>query len=163
MTKALLTSFLPLRYASEVDVDFVRKAVRAVGQVAIKIDTAAERCVGVLMDLIETRVSYVVQEAVIVLKVSGPSPVAGERNLVLRPLRRIMGRILISTPRTSSGDTLTATRASSRRCAPTSTSWTSQRQRRPSFGLSESMPRRSRMPMSSWAPSSRRSRRRATP
>ncbi|WVW81671.1 hypothetical protein I302_103666 [Kwoniella bestiolae CBS 10118] len=55
-------------YASEVDVDFVRKAVRAVGQVAIKIDEAAERCVGVLMDLIETRVSYVVQEAVIVIK-----------------------------------------------------------------------------------------------
>ncbi|KAK4686995.1 AP-1 complex subunit beta-1, partial [Tremellales sp. Uapishka_1] len=55
-------------YASEVDVDFVRKAVRAVGQTAIKIDNAAERCVGVLMDLIETRVSYVVQEAVIVIK-----------------------------------------------------------------------------------------------
>ncbi|WVF66334.1 hypothetical protein IAT40_001074 [Kwoniella sp. CBS 6097] len=55
-------------YASEVDVDFVRKAVRAVGQVAIKIDEAAERCVSVLMDLIETRVSYVVQEAVIVIK-----------------------------------------------------------------------------------------------
>jgi AP-1 complex subunit beta-1 len=58
------------RYASEVDVDFVRKAVRAIGQVAIKIESAAERCVGVLMDLIETRVSYVVQEAVIVIKVS---------------------------------------------------------------------------------------------
>lgn len=58
------------RYASEVDVDFVRKAVRAIGQTAIKIDTAAERCVGVLMELIETRVSYVVQEAVIVIKVS---------------------------------------------------------------------------------------------
>ncbi len=42
-------------YAQEVDVDFVRKAVRAVGQVAIKIDEAAERCVGVLMELIETR------------------------------------------------------------------------------------------------------------
>ncbi|WVR03266.1 hypothetical protein IAU60_000257 [Kwoniella sp. DSM 27419] len=55
-------------YASEVDVDFVRKAVKAVGQVAIKIDEAADRCVGVLMDLIETRVSYVVQEAVIVIK-----------------------------------------------------------------------------------------------
>jgi len=53
-----------------VDVDFVRKAVRAVGQVAIKIDTAAERCLGVLMELIETRVSYVVQEAVIVIKVT---------------------------------------------------------------------------------------------
>lgn len=61
---------LTLRYASEVDVDFVRKAVRAVGQVAIKIDSAADRCVAVLMDLIETRVSYVVQEAVIVIKVS---------------------------------------------------------------------------------------------
>jgi len=47
----------------------VRKAVKAVGQVAIKIDSAAERCVSVLMELIETRVSYVVQEAVIVIKV----------------------------------------------------------------------------------------------
>ncbi|ORY27362.1 putative clathrin binding protein [Naematelia encephala] len=55
-------------YASEVDVEFVRKAVLAIGQAAIKIETAAERCVGVLMDLIETRVSYVVQEAVIVMK-----------------------------------------------------------------------------------------------
>lgn len=55
-------------YASEVDVDFVRKAVRAIGQAAIKIENAAERCVGVLMELIETRVSYVVQEAVIVIK-----------------------------------------------------------------------------------------------
>jgi AP-1 complex subunit beta-1 len=62
------------RYASEVDVDFVRKAVRAIGQVAIKIESAAERCVGVLMDLIETRVSYVVQEAVIVIKVSRRVP-----------------------------------------------------------------------------------------
>jgi vesicle coat complex subunit len=55
-------------YASEVDVDFVRKAVRAIGQAAIKIESAAERCVTVLMELIETRVSYVVQEAVIVIK-----------------------------------------------------------------------------------------------
>lgn len=57
-------------YASEVDVDFVRKAVRAIGQTAIKIEQAAEKCVGVLMELIETRVSYVVQEAVIVIKAS---------------------------------------------------------------------------------------------
>lgn len=64
------------RYASEVDVDFVRKAVRAIGQVAIKIESAAERCVGVLMDLIETRVSYVVQEAVIVIKVCVVDPSA---------------------------------------------------------------------------------------
>ncbi|TRM60093.1 adaptin N terminal region-domain-containing protein [Schizophyllum amplum] len=55
-------------YASEVDVDFVRKAVKAIGQTAVKIDSAAERCVNVLLDLIATRVSYVVQEAVVVMK-----------------------------------------------------------------------------------------------
>ncbi|EAU87746.1 clathrin binding protein [Coprinopsis cinerea okayama7 len=55
-------------YASEVDVDFVRKSIKAIGQTAVKIDEAAERCVNVLLDLIATRVSYVVQEAVVVMK-----------------------------------------------------------------------------------------------
>ncbi|KAF8736351.1 hypothetical protein AX14_000464 [Amanita brunnescens Koide BX004] len=55
-------------YASEVDVDFVRKSIRAIGQTAVKIDVAAERCVNVLLELIATRVSYVVQEAVVVMK-----------------------------------------------------------------------------------------------
>ncbi|KAA1474163.1 Adaptor protein complex beta subunit [Dentipellis sp. KUC8613] len=55
-------------YASEVDVDFVRRSIKAIGQAAIKIDAAAERCVNVLLDLIATRVSYVVQEAVVVMK-----------------------------------------------------------------------------------------------
>ncbi|KAG6897931.1 hypothetical protein C0993_007223 [Termitomyces sp. T159_Od127] len=55
-------------YASEVDVDFVRKSIKAIGQTAVKIDTAAERCVNVLLELISTRVSYVVQEAVVVMK-----------------------------------------------------------------------------------------------
>lgn len=57
------------RYSSEVDVDFVRKSIKAIGQTAVKIDAAAERCVNVLLDLIATRVSYVVQEAVVVMKV----------------------------------------------------------------------------------------------
>ncbi|KAG6835996.1 hypothetical protein H0H93_012412 [Arthromyces matolae] len=56
-------------YASEVDVDFVRKSIKAIGQAAVKIDAAAERCVNVLLELIATRVSYVVQEAVVVMKV----------------------------------------------------------------------------------------------
>lgn len=56
-------------YASEIDVDFVRKAVKAIGQTAVKIDSAAERCVNVLLELIATRVSYVVQEAIVVMKV----------------------------------------------------------------------------------------------
>ncbi|CAG8446030.1 4272_t:CDS:10 [Acaulospora colombiana] len=55
-------------YASEVDVDFVRKSVRAIGQCAIKIDEASERCVNVLLDLINTKVNYVVQEAIVVIK-----------------------------------------------------------------------------------------------
>ncbi|KAG8910869.1 beta-adaptin [Tulasnella sp. 408] len=55
-------------YASEVDVDFVKRSVKAIGQCAIRIDSSAERCVHVLLDLISTRVSYVVQEAVVVMK-----------------------------------------------------------------------------------------------
>lgn len=55
-------------YASEVDVDFVRKSVRAIGRCAIKVDSSAERCVRTLLDLISTKVSYVVQEAVIVIR-----------------------------------------------------------------------------------------------
>ncbi|KAK9894994.1 Adaptor protein complex beta subunit [Cystobasidium minutum MCA 4210] len=55
-------------YASEVDYDFVKKAIRAIGLVAIKIDNAAEKCVNVLLELISTKVSYVVQEAIIVIK-----------------------------------------------------------------------------------------------
>jgi len=55
-------------YASEVDVDFVRKAVRAIGRCAVAVEEAAEQCIGVLVDLIRGRVSYVVQEAVIVIK-----------------------------------------------------------------------------------------------
>ncbi|TPX48952.1 hypothetical protein SeLEV6574_g01749 [Synchytrium endobioticum] len=55
-------------YANEVDVDFVRKSVRAIGRCAIKIEPASERCVNVLLELIKTKVNYVVQEAVIVMK-----------------------------------------------------------------------------------------------
>lgn len=55
-------------YATEVDVDFVRKSVRAIGRCAIKVDSAAERCVSTLLDLIQTKVNYVVQEAIVVIK-----------------------------------------------------------------------------------------------
>ena len=48
-------------YATEVDVDFVRRSVRAIGRCAIKLERAAERYINVLLDLIQTRVNYVVQ------------------------------------------------------------------------------------------------------
>ncbi|KAL4433786.1 hypothetical protein ABPG75_000227 [Micractinium tetrahymenae] len=55
-------------YATEVDVDFVRKAVRAIGYCAVSIQSAAERCINVLLELIQTKVNYVVQESIIVIK-----------------------------------------------------------------------------------------------
>ena len=55
-------------YATEVDVEFVRRAVRAIGRCAIKLEKSAERCINVLLDLIQTKVNYVVQEAIVVIK-----------------------------------------------------------------------------------------------
>lgn len=55
-------------YASGVDVDFVRKSVRSIGRVAVKLERACERAISVLLELIETKVNYVVQEASVVVK-----------------------------------------------------------------------------------------------
>ncbi|KAF2173378.1 hypothetical protein M409DRAFT_61818 [Zasmidium cellare ATCC 36951] len=55
-------------YALEVDMDFVRKAIRAIGQVAIKIEDCAEKAVNVLLELINSKVGYVVQEVIVVIK-----------------------------------------------------------------------------------------------
>jgi AP-1 complex subunit beta-1 len=55
-------------YATEVDVEFVRRSVRAIGRCAIKLERAAQKCIDVLLDLIQTKVNYVVQEAIIVIK-----------------------------------------------------------------------------------------------
>ena len=52
------------------DVEFVRKAVRAIGRCAIKLERAAEKCIQALLELIQTKVNYVVQEAIIVIKVT---------------------------------------------------------------------------------------------
>ena len=102
------------RYASEVDVDFVRKSVKAIGQAAIKIEEGAERCVNVLLDLIATRVSYVVQEAVVVMKVSGDNHSADRR----LPHHHF---------RISSGNTHHNMKASFQRYAPTSMNLMNQR------------------------------------
>lgn len=54
-------------YATEIDVHFVRKAVRAIGKLAIKIEPAARRCIGLLLELVSTKVTYIVQEATVVI------------------------------------------------------------------------------------------------
>ena len=46
----------------------MRKAVRAIGKLAIKIEPAAEDCIGCLLDLVSTKVSYIVQEATVVIR-----------------------------------------------------------------------------------------------
>ena len=56
------------RYATEIDVHFVRKSVRAIGKLAIKIEPAAEECIACLLELVATKVSYIVQEATVVMR-----------------------------------------------------------------------------------------------
>lgn len=46
----------------------MRKAVRTIGRLAIKISASADVCISVLLQLVSTKVSYVVQEAVVVIK-----------------------------------------------------------------------------------------------
>lgn len=94
-------------YALEVDMDFTKRAVRAIGQCAIKLDAAAEKCVTVLLDLINTKVNYVVQEAIVVIKVS----------CILSNAYRQKAD---GVSRTSSASIL-VTKASSRNCARTLT------------------------------------------
>eukprot|EP00983_Pelagomonas_calceolata_P068286 1149857-Pelagomonas_calceolata.AAC.1 len=43
-------------------------AVRAIGRCAVILERAAEKCINVLLELIQTKVNYVVQEAIIVIK-----------------------------------------------------------------------------------------------
>ncbi|KAF3206520.1 hypothetical protein TWF191_001414 [Orbilia oligospora] len=55
-------------YATEIDVHFVRKSVRAIGKLAIKIEPAARECIRTLLELVSTKVSYIVQEATVVIR-----------------------------------------------------------------------------------------------
>lgn len=55
-------------YATEVDVSMARKAIRAIGNLAVKIPSASARCVDVIVDLMSSGIPYVIQEAAIVIK-----------------------------------------------------------------------------------------------
>ncbi len=55
-------------YASEVDVQFVKRTVKLIGQCAIKLEKAAQRCVETLVELVKTQVSFVIQEAIVALR-----------------------------------------------------------------------------------------------
>ncbi|KAK6201471.1 adaptin N terminal region-domain-containing protein [Scheffersomyces amazonensis] len=55
-------------YATEIDVSMSRKAIRAFGNLSVKLVGAAQECVEVLCDLIGNGIPYIVQESAIVLK-----------------------------------------------------------------------------------------------
>lgn len=55
-------------YASEVDVDFVKKSIRAMARVALKVPSASQRCVQILVDLMSNKIDFVLQQVVIVMK-----------------------------------------------------------------------------------------------
>lgn len=57
-------------YATEVDVEFVRRTVKGIGKIAVKLNNgdAAAKCVSVLLSLIELKTNYLVQESVTVVR-----------------------------------------------------------------------------------------------
>ena len=64
--KEILSEFVD--YSQMGDVEFVRKAVRALGRCAIKLENVANQCITTLIDLINTKVNYIVQEAIVVIR-----------------------------------------------------------------------------------------------
>ncbi|KAJ1677093.1 beta-adaptin, partial [Spiromyces aspiralis] len=55
-------------YAKEVDVDFVRRSIQAIGQVGIRFESVAQQCSRELLDIIKTKVEYAVEEAMSVFR-----------------------------------------------------------------------------------------------
>ena len=54
-------------YSNFVDVKFVRKAIQAIGKVALKIEAAAKRAVDILIKLQQSEAEYTVEESIIVI------------------------------------------------------------------------------------------------
>jgi hypothetical protein len=54
-------------YCNSVDVDFVRRSVKSIGEIAIKFESCAAKCVDILVALVEGKAGYAVEQAVIVL------------------------------------------------------------------------------------------------
>ncbi|KAH0792489.1 Adaptin N terminal region family protein [Histomonas meleagridis] len=64
-TQIVLDEFT--EYCNEIDVSFVRKTIRCIGQIAIKIEASVRRCVDILVKLVAGKADYAIEESVIVL------------------------------------------------------------------------------------------------
>ena len=54
-------------YCNSVDVAFVQKSIRCIGQIALKMEAAATQCVDILVSLISRKANYSIEEAIIVV------------------------------------------------------------------------------------------------
>lgn len=54
-------------YCNSVDVAFVQKSIRCIGQLALRIASAAPRCVDILVELVSRKADYSIEEAIIVV------------------------------------------------------------------------------------------------
>lgn len=55
-------------YATDVDIQMSRKLVRAIGNLAVKLEPCSMKCINLLSDLISNGAAYITQEGAIVLK-----------------------------------------------------------------------------------------------
>ncbi len=55
-------------YVLEIDIDFVRKCIRAIGQLAIKIESGSDKCVQALLDCLKKKSNLILQESIIVIR-----------------------------------------------------------------------------------------------
>lgn len=54
-------------YCKSVDIAFVKKSVRCIGQIAMKIEVASVRCVDILVNLVSGKAEYALEESIIVV------------------------------------------------------------------------------------------------
>ena len=55
-------------YAHDVDIDFVKKSIRSIGRIALLVPDATNNAVRHLASLLDTQVTFVVEEVIIVLR-----------------------------------------------------------------------------------------------
>ncbi|AAS52262.2 ADR342Cp [Eremothecium gossypii ATCC 10895] len=56
------------QYGTDIDIQMSKKAIRAIGNLAVKLEKQVKSCVSVLVELLEFGVDYVVQEVISVIK-----------------------------------------------------------------------------------------------
>jgi vesicle coat complex subunit len=57
-----------VEYATEIDIELVRKSVRLIGTLAVKVEPLAAQCVENLVELLAKKVNYIVQESAVVVQ-----------------------------------------------------------------------------------------------